>query len=125
MNEKEEFIINDIWYEPEATMGRILRSSKYNSRGDAPAKPALLRRGNVGFTSTNHTAEDQLVIIFGGDYSELKIKKYLDNTDLYFIMTKYLNITYYNPKMTEEEAKPFIKTISRKEWEEHLKLHIG
>ncbi|HOA83869.1 MAG TPA: alkaline phosphatase [Thermodesulfovibrio thiophilus] len=125
LNEQREFIVNDIWYEPEATMGRILRSSKYNSRGDSPAKPALLRRGNVGFTSTNHTAEDQLVIIFGGDYSELKIKKYLDNTDLYSIMTKYLNITYYNPKMTEEEAKPFIKTISRKEWEEHLKLHIG
>jgi alkaline phosphatase len=49
-------------------MGFILRKSKYraNVKTEKIEKPALLRRGNVGFCGTNHTAEDQLVVMYGG-----------------------------------------------------------
>jgi hypothetical protein len=42
-------------YQPDATLGRILSHSDYgkNARGE---QVAPVRRGNVGFTSCNHTA---------------------------------------------------------------------
>ncbi|MCX8084596.1 MAG: alkaline phosphatase [Calditerrivibrio sp.] len=125
LNEKKEYTINDIWYEPEATMGRILAHSKYQSSGEKLSKPAISRRGNVNWTSTNHTAEDQIVIAYGHKAHELGIKSYIDNTDLYFAMSKFLGLKYKNPVMTEEEARSYLKSISMKEWMEHLKLHIS
>lgn len=125
LNNKREFVINDQWYEPEATMGRILASSKYTANGEKLSKPAILRRGNVNWTSTNHTAEDQIVITYGHLSHQLDIRNYIDNTDLFKYMTKFFKINYKNPQMTADEARSFLKSVSLKEWQEHLKLHIS
>lgn len=125
LNNKKEFTINDIWYEPEATMGRILAHSKYQSHGEKLTKPALARRGNINWTSTNHTGEDQLVLAYGHRVHDLGIRGYIDNTELFNSMMKFIGYNFKNPSMTEEQAKSFIKSISMKEWQEHLKLHIS
>jgi len=127
LNNKREIILNDIWYEPDATMGRILMASAYRSQGGEYGiiKPAVVRRGNVGFTGTNHTGEDQLVMIYGSNLNGIDLRVRIDNTDLFKVMTKYLGIKFENPKMTEDEAKSFIKTASMEEWLNHLKLHIS
>jgi alkaline phosphatase len=130
LNTPREHIENDFWYEPEATMGFILRKSKYraNVKNEKIEKPALLRRGNVGFTGTNHTAEDQLVVMYGGKGRYFRLtgmKSRLDNTDLYYVMTRYLGIKHKNPKMTEEEARRYITALTPAEWRRHLELHIA
>lgn len=126
LNEKRTVIINDVWYEPESTFGMILRKSVYDyEKEDKPKKPAKIRRGNIGFTSTNHTAEDQLAVIYGKNSLGSKLKNLIDNTDLYYLMVEYLGIKYTNPKMTRTEALQFAREISKEEWEKHLSLHIS
>ncbi len=130
LNSPRESFENDFWYEPQATMGFILRKSKYraNVQTKRIEKPPLLRRGNVGFTSTNHTAEDQLVVMYGGKGRYFRLtgmRSRLDNTDLFYVMTRYLGIRYENPKMTEEEAKRYITALTPEEWRRHLELHIA
>ena len=130
LNTPREYLENDFWYEPDATMGFILRKSVYrlDARTRKIEKPALLRRGNVGFTSTNHTAEDQIVVMYGGRGRYFKLtgtKTKLDNTDLFYVMTRYFGIKYENPKMTEEEAKRYITALTPEEWRRHLELHIA
>ncbi len=125
LNGKKSVVVNDIWYEPEATMGHILRKSIYDYDGESTKPPARLRRGNVGFTSTNHTAEDQLAIVYSKKSCGVELRNLIDNTDLFRIMTNYLGIKYFNPTMTPEKALSYIKPISDKEWELHLDLHIA
>ena len=130
LNNPRDSFENDFWYEPEATMGFILRKSKYraNVKTEKIEKPALLRRGNVGFTGTNHTAEDQLVVMYGGKGRYFRLtgmKSRLDNTDLFYVMTRYLGIKHKNPKMTEEEARRYITALTPAEWRRHLELHIA
>jgi len=130
LNTPREYLENDFWYEPDATMGFILRKSIYraNVKIEKIEKPPLLRRGNVGFTSTNHTAEDQIVVMYGGRGRYFKLtgtKTKLDNTDLFYVMTRYFGIKYENPKMTEEEAKRYITALTPEEWRRHLELHIA
>jgi alkaline phosphatase len=116
----------DYVIQPEATMGRILAHSVYENISEIfwDGK-ALLRRGNVGFTSTHHTGEDQIVLSYGYRSKDLGLDRYLDNTYLFHAMCKFFDIKYENPTMTEEEAKPFIKTASLSDWIKHMELHIA
>lgn len=116
------YYINDFWYEPEATMGRILSKSIY--RGTEGSMETILRRGNVYFTGTNHTAEDQIYIIRSPRKYNLSGR--IDNTELFKVMCAFLRITYENPKMSEEEYRSLkIAKITLEEWKRHLELHIA
>ncbi|GAB5047225.1 alkaline phosphatase [Thermodesulfovibrio sp. TK110] len=125
LNEKRKVVVNDIWYEPDATMGRILRASIYNYEEENVKPPCILRRGNVGFTSTNHTAEDQLLIVYGKKFSGYELKSFVDNTELFHLMTSYIGFKYSNPKMTKNEAIQYVRALTKEEWEKHLNLHIS
>lgn len=115
----------DFLYYPDALFGRILARSIYprNEQGE-PITPARLRRGNVGFTSTNHTAEDQIVLAYGNMASSTGIGRYLENTDLFHVMCRYFGIRHANPVMNERQAASYLKVASEQEWREHLRLHI-
>ncbi|GER93138.1 alkaline phosphatase [hot springs metagenome] len=116
---------SDFVYQPDATLGKILSHSIYEKNEKGKTKlPAALRRGNVGFTSTNHTGEDQIVLAYGGT-DKLNMRRYVDNTDLFGVMCDYLGIKHRNPSMSENEAKPLIKTASWDEWLRHMELHIA
>jgi alkaline phosphatase len=123
-----EYIVyhGDYIIQPEATMGRILAHSIYEKILDIfwDGK-AILRRGNVGFTSTHHTGEDQIVLSYGYRSKELGLARHVDNTYLFTAMCEFFGINYKNPTMTEEEAKPFIKTVSLRDWIEHMELHVA
>jgi alkaline phosphatase len=116
----------DYVIQPEATMGRILAHSIYERISEIFwAGKTILRRGNVGFTSTHHTGEDQIVLSYGYKSKELGLGRYVDNTYLFTAMSKFFDIKYKNPTMTEEEAKPFIKTVSLRDWIRHMELHVA
>ena len=123
-----EYIVyhGDYIIQPEATMGKILAHSIYEKTSEIfwDGK-ALLRRGNVGFTSTHHTGEDQIVLSYGYKSKDLGLGRHVDNTYLFTAMCKFFDIKYKNPTMTEEEAKPFIKTVSLRDWIKHMELHIA
>ncbi|MCX8022428.1 MAG: alkaline phosphatase [Syntrophorhabdaceae bacterium] len=123
--EPKKYIINDFVYEPEATMGRILLKSVYEGDGDRPKTPEVVRRGNIGFTSTNHTAEDQIVILYSVKPLSIKIPPHIDNTELFKIMCHYFGIRYQNPKMKAGEAFSYIKPVGLAEWKRHLELHYA
>ncbi|PKN64570.1 MAG: alkaline phosphatase [Deltaproteobacteria bacterium HGW-Deltaproteobacteria-15] len=116
----------DYVVQPESTMGRILAHSIYEKVWQIfwDGK-AILRRGNVGFTSSHHTAEDQIVLAYGHRARELGLGRQVDNTYLFTAMCKFFGIQYKNPTMTEEEAKPLIKTASMRDWERHMEMHIA
>jgi alkaline phosphatase len=116
----------DYIIQPEATMGRILAHSVYEKVTEIfwDGK-AIVRRGNVGFTSCQHTAEDQIVLAYGHRARELGLGRHTDNTYLFTAMCSYFGLKFKNPSMTEEEAKPLAKTVSRRDWQRHMKLHIA
>lgn len=116
-------VVDEFEYEPQATMGRILRASKYEVRKGSVS--ALLRRGNIGFTCTNHTGEDQWVVIHGPKKIVEKIRGYMDNTELFSLMCEYLGIVYKNPVMAREEARAYLREMSSERWVRHKKLHIA
>ena len=123
-----EYILyhGDYIIQPEATMGKILAHSIYEKISEIFWEgKALLRRGNVGFTSTHHTGEDQILLSYGYKSKELGLGRHVDNTYLFSAMCEFFGIRYKNPTMTEEEAKPFIKTASLEEWKRHMELHIA
>lgn len=124
LNEPKKFIVNDFIFEPEVTMGRILLKSVYEADGDRSKTPAIVRRGNIGFTGTNHTAEDQLVIIYSDRPMTIKIPSYIDNTELFKVMCHYFGIKYRNPRMSQKEAVTHIKPINLTQWMRHMELHI-
>jgi alkaline phosphatase len=116
----------DYVIQPDAVMGMILAHSVYpRAKGGALEGPAKIRRGNVGFTSTNHTGEDQILLSYGYKADQLGLNRHVDNTYLFTAMCKFFGIQYQNPSMTEEEAKPFIKVASNEEWRRHMELHIA
>jgi alkaline phosphatase len=116
----------DYLIQPDAVMGMILAHSIYSKRkGVMVEGPALIRRGNVGFTSTNHTGEDQILLSYGYKADQLGLNRHVDNTYLFTAMCQFLGIRYQNPTMTEEEARPYIKTVSLEEWRRHMELHIA
>jgi alkaline phosphatase len=116
----------DFTIQPDATMGKILAHSIYEKIFQIfwDGK-TLLRRGNVGFTSTHHTGEDQLLLSYGNRSKELGLGRHVDNTYLFSAMCEFFGIKYTNPTMSEEEAKPFIKVASLEEWKRHMALHIA
>jgi alkaline phosphatase len=109
----------DFSYLAETVLGKILAHSNYS------ATPSPIRRGNVGFTSNNHTAEDQLVVIYGREARAMGVPGYIENTDLFKVMCKFFHVRFTNPTMTSSAAKPYIRTASREEWERHLRLHVS
>jgi len=115
----------DYIIQPESTMGKILSHCVYEKITDIfwDGK-AILRRGNVGFTSTEHTGEDQIVLSYGYKAKELGLGRFMDNTYLFTAMCTFFNVTYKNPTMTEEEARPFIKQASLRDWLRHRELHV-
>ncbi|MBZ0157380.1 MAG: alkaline phosphatase [Alphaproteobacteria bacterium] len=114
----------DYAYQPDATMGKILAHSAYgaDARG---RKTALVRRGNVGFTSSNHTGEDQMVLAFGHTAHQTGLGRCVENTYLFTVLCSYFGIKYKNPSLSYDEAKQYLKTVSAGEWERHLRLHIA
>jgi alkaline phosphatase len=114
----------DYVIQPDAVMGMILAHSLYAKKSDG-GRIAQIRRGNVGFTSTNHTGEDQILLSYGHKANQLGLNRHVDNTYLFTAMCKFFGIQYQNPTITEEEAKPFIKTASLEEWRKHMELHIA
>lgn len=108
---------------PDVILGRILSHSEYKKGGNKVVP--VVRRGNVGFTSTSHTAEDQLVVAFGQSARQLGMNGYIENTDLFKIISRYFGVKYKNPAMTAGEAEPLIKAITRAQWERHMKLHVS
>ena len=113
----------DFVYQPDATLAKILSHNSYG-KSDKGQVSAIIRRGNVGFTSCNHTAEDQLLLAYGHKARELGMGSLVDNTYLFEVMLRYFGISFKNPSMTLEQAKPYIKTSSVREWQHHMKSHI-
>ena len=111
----------DFIYQPDATLAKILSHSFYGKTG----KGQSIRRGNVGFTSCNHTAEDQLLLAYGHKAREFGMDRLVDNTYLFEVMCRYFGISHRNPSMTSAQAQPFLKTVSAREWQRHLKQHIS
>jgi alkaline phosphatase len=114
----------DFVYQPDATLAKIMTHNAYG-KGDKGQAAAIIRRGNVGFTSCNHTAEDQLLLAYGHKAKELGMDRFVDNTYLFEVMCRYFGISFKNPSMTPEQAKPFVKTASASEWQRHMKNHIS
>jgi alkaline phosphatase len=108
----------DFIYQPDATMGRIMANSVYPKKG-----VPTLRRGNVGFTSCNHTAEDQLLLLYGHKAKEQGMDRLVENIDLYKVMCRAFGVHHANPTMTLAEARPFLlaKTMDT----ESLRRHIA
>jgi alkaline phosphatase len=104
----------DFNYLAETVLGKILAHSDYS---------ANIRRGNVGFTSNNHTAEDQIALIYGRAAHMLQVPAYIDNTDLFQIMCDYFNLRFINPMMDAKTAKSFIRKMSQEAWQHHMHLH--
>lgn len=116
----------DYLLQPDAVMGMVLAHSIYpRAKVGSLEGPAHIRRGNVGFTSTNHTGEDQILLSYGYKADQLGLNRHVDNTYLFTAMCQFFGIKYQNPAMTEEEARPFIKTASLEEWKKHMELHIA
>ena len=109
----------DFVYQPDATMGRILADSQYPDKHGTPT----VRRGNVGFTSCNHTAEDQLLLAYGHKAKEQGLDRLVANTDLFGVMCRAFGVHHANPTMTLAEARPFL--LAKAVDAESLRRHIA
>jgi alkaline phosphatase len=114
----------DFVYQPDATLAKILAHSSPGKIVKGVAIPEI-RRGNIGFTSCNHTAEDQVLLAYGHKAREMGMDRLVDNTYLFEVMCRFFGVGYRNPSMTPEQALPFQKAASASEWHNHLKRHIA
>lgn len=110
----------DYVYQPDATLGQLLAHSAYPGKG-APS----VRRGNVGFTSCNHTAEDQVLLAYGHKSGELGLNRLVDNTALFGAMCQFFGIRHQNPAMTLAEARPHLLAAARSGRDSDPLLHIA
>ncbi len=106
----------DFGYLAETQLGRIFAHND-SSLG--------IRRGNVAFTSNNHTAEDQIVLVYGKNAHSLGVKAYIDNTDLFRVMCKYFCVDYTNPTLSAAQAQKHVVRLSESEWARSMKLHVS
>jgi alkaline phosphatase len=111
----------DFIYQPDATLAKVLSHSSYGKAG----KSTAIRRGNIGFTSCNHTAEDQLLLAYGHKAREFGMERLVDNTYLFEVMCRYFGVQHRNPSMTAAQAQPFLKEVSDSDWQRHMKSHIA
>jgi len=107
----------DFIYQPDATLGQIVARSDYPKNGDP-----TVRRGNVGFTSCNHTAEDQVLLAYGYKAKEMGLGRLVDNTELFRTMCAFFGIRHSNPTMTLAEAKPHLLAAAQ---DSDARLHIA
>jgi len=114
----------DFISQPDATLGKILSHSRYGKSGKGNNLD-VIRRGNVGFTSCNHTAEEQLLLGYGYKAKEFGMDRLVDNTWLFDVMCRYFGVSHRNPSMKPEQALPFFKASSPAEWQRQMKLHIA
>jgi alkaline phosphatase len=77
----------------------------------------------VGFTSCNHTAEDQLLLAYGHKAKELGIDRLVENIDLFTVMCRVFGVRHANPTMTLAEARPFL--LAKAADTESLRRHIA
>jgi alkaline phosphatase len=49
----------------------------------------------------------------------------VDNTYLFEVMCRYFGLSHRNPSMTARQAQPLIQSVSARDWQQHLKLHIA
>jgi len=112
-----ECLAGDFVYQPDATLGLLMSRSVYSKKGGP-----TLRRGNVGFTSCNHTAEDQVLLAYGHKAKDLNLGRLVDNTELFGAMCRFFGIRHVNPTMTLAEAKPHLQIA---EQQADARLHIA
>ena len=114
----------DFICQPDATLAKILA---HNSHGKSlkGVNSTVIRRGNVGFTSCNHTAEDQLLLAYGHRAKELGMDRLVDNTYLFEVMCQYFGISHQNPSMTKEQAAQHTVVSTSEEWNHHMQRHIS
>jgi len=103
-----ELTTGDYVYQPDATLGQIMAYSAYPKSG-----PATVRRGNVGFTSCNHTAEDMALLAYGHRAKEMGLDRWVDNTALFGTMCRFFGVRHQNPSMTLAEARPHLLAARR------------
>ena len=94
----------DYVYQPDNTIGAVLAHIVY-----PPKSPPTIRQGNVGFTSGNHTAENQMLLAYGHKARELGVGRLVDNTALYGVMCRFFGVSHANPAMTLAEAEPYLR----------------
>jgi len=109
----------DFIYQPDGTIGRILAHSQYPKGKGAPT----VRRGNVGFSSCNHTGEDQVLLVYGHKAKELGLDRSVENIALFPTMCRVFGVHHANPTMTLAQARPFL--LAEAMDTESLRLHIA
>ena len=112
-----ECLAGDYVYQPDATLGLLMSRSVYPKKGGP-----TLRRGNVGFTSCNHTAEDQVLLAYGHKAKDLNLGRLVDNTELFGAMCRFFGIRHVNPTMTLAEAKAHLLAAGQ---QADARLHIA
>jgi alkaline phosphatase len=106
----------DFPYSPDTELGRLLAHND---------ERVGIRRGNVGFTSNNHTGEDQILLLHGNTAHTMGIGAYCDNTDLFGVMCRFLNIkAKRNPRMSAERAARFVRRMNEAAWNRSVGLHV-
>lgn len=107
----------DFPYSPDTELGRILAHNDDR---------VGIRRGNVGFTSNNHTAEDQLLLLHGNTVQTLGVGAWCDNTELFGVMLRHLNLrSFNNPKMSAARAAALVEPVSAVAWKRSMELHVS
>jgi alkaline phosphatase len=102
--------------DPPATQLGYMLAHNDNSAG--------IRRGNVGFTSNNHSGEDQLLLLHGNGVDRLGVRAYVHNTDVFGMMCNWLGLKHKNKRMSAKAATRFAKPMSEKAWAAHMERHV-
>lgn len=98
-----------------SALGAILARCRYpiTKSGDHHGKPEI-RRGNIYFVSTTHTAEDQLVLAYGYKAQELIPPTRIENTYLFNVLLSFFGLPFHkNPSMKASEAKALLKEYAK------------
>lgn len=105
----------DFSYLAEPVLARILA---HNDRSLG------IRRGNVGFTSNNHTAEDQILMVHGTAIERFQVRGWMDNTEVFELMARHLGIQHRNPSMSPKQAARYVRPLDERQWALHMEKHV-